>query len=214
MCRARKARRQTEHGATRKTIQFISGTAAAVRVKPFPGHALHEKGLQRQLGVGTLVRNQERRAAVVPRINRLSTGYQPVVNRGFWSSIGLHRVSFVRSSRDTPRRVFFDRMGGTRDGGLLSEPTRGVPSCPSPPRPAVPSRPARDMSGFWIRQVRFTSRTTAAVRSWLLTSGPTLFCLCKPLRSISGKMLFGRCQTTAAEGTQSTSTRRKNAQMY
>ena len=36
----------------------------------FPGHALHEKGLQRQLVVGTLVSNQERRAAVVPQINR------------------------------------------------------------------------------------------------------------------------------------------------
>ena len=36
----------------------------------FPGHALHEKGLQRQKGVGTLVSSQERRAFAVPRINR------------------------------------------------------------------------------------------------------------------------------------------------
>ena len=35
-----------------------------------PGHALHANGLQRQIGDGTLVSNQERRAAVVPRINR------------------------------------------------------------------------------------------------------------------------------------------------
>ena len=35
-----------------------------------PGHALHEKGLQRQIGDGTLVSSQKRRAAVVPRINR------------------------------------------------------------------------------------------------------------------------------------------------
>ena len=35
-----------------------------------PEHILHEKGLQRQLGVGTLVSNQERRAAVVRRTNR------------------------------------------------------------------------------------------------------------------------------------------------
>ena len=42
-----------------------------------PGHVLHEKGLQRQ-GVGTLVRSQERRAAFVPVINRLSTaGFVP-----------------------------------------------------------------------------------------------------------------------------------------
>ena len=43
-----------------------------------PGYALHEMGLQRQLGVDTLVSNQERRAAVVPRINRGSTaGFDP-----------------------------------------------------------------------------------------------------------------------------------------
>ena len=35
-----------------------------------PGHALHEKGLQRQIGVGTLVNNQQRRALAVPVINR------------------------------------------------------------------------------------------------------------------------------------------------
>ena len=31
-----------------------------------PEHALHEKGLQRQIGVGTLVSSQERRTVVVP----------------------------------------------------------------------------------------------------------------------------------------------------
>ena len=35
-----------------------------------PGHALHEKGLQRQIGVGTLVNSQQRRALAVPVINR------------------------------------------------------------------------------------------------------------------------------------------------
>ena len=35
-----------------------------------PGHALHEKGLQIQIGDGTLVSNQERRALAVPVINR------------------------------------------------------------------------------------------------------------------------------------------------
>ena len=39
-------------------------------VPPIPGHALHEKGLQRQIGVGTLVSSQERRALAVPLINR------------------------------------------------------------------------------------------------------------------------------------------------
>jgi len=35
-----------------------------------PGHALHEKGLQRQIAVGTLVNSQQRRALAVPRLNR------------------------------------------------------------------------------------------------------------------------------------------------
>ena len=42
-----------------------------------PGHALHEKGLQRQIGVVTLVSSQERRALAVPVINRLQTARQP-----------------------------------------------------------------------------------------------------------------------------------------
>ena len=36
----------------------------------FPGHALHEKGLQRQKGVVSLVGSQEERALLVPLINR------------------------------------------------------------------------------------------------------------------------------------------------
>ena len=38
-----------------------------------PGNALHEKGLHRHNGNGPLVCSQERRAAMVRRINRLST---------------------------------------------------------------------------------------------------------------------------------------------
>ena len=45
-------------------------------VKKNPSHALHEKGLQRQKGDGPQVSSQERRAAVVPRINRLSSAGQ------------------------------------------------------------------------------------------------------------------------------------------
>ena len=45
-----------------------------------PGHALHEKCLQRQIGVGTLVSSQERRAVVVPRIYRLQTADKPIMN--------------------------------------------------------------------------------------------------------------------------------------
>ena len=36
----------------------------------FPGHALHDKGLQRQKGVVPLVGSQEQRALLVPVINR------------------------------------------------------------------------------------------------------------------------------------------------
>ena len=35
-----------------------------------PGHALHEKGLQRQKGAGPLVSSQEERALAAPLINR------------------------------------------------------------------------------------------------------------------------------------------------
>ena len=134
-------------------------------------------GLQRHLDVGTLVSNQERRAAVVPQINRGYNGYQLVVSRTFCSAIDLHRISFVRASRDTPRRAAFDCLGVK--GSVVSWADRpvGVPSCPFPPRSAAPpcaalSRPARDMSGFGIRQVfkaaalEFNSdniRNTAAV---------------------------------------------------
>ena len=38
--------------------------------RQIPGHALHEKGLQRQIAVGTLVNSQQRRALAVPRLNR------------------------------------------------------------------------------------------------------------------------------------------------
>ena len=60
-----------------------------------PGHALHEKCLQRQIGVGTLVSSQEQRVLLVPRLNR-----------GFCSSIFLHRISLVRAPGETRRRVF------------------------------------------------------------------------------------------------------------
>ena len=41
-----------------------------VSVNPFPGHALHEKGLPRQKGDGPLVSSQEQRALLVLLINR------------------------------------------------------------------------------------------------------------------------------------------------
>ena len=61
----------------------------------FPGHALHEKGLQGQISAVTLVSSQERRALAVPLINRLSTGYQPRMNR--WSTAGFIPPSVSRT---------------------------------------------------------------------------------------------------------------------
>ena len=66
-----------------------------------PGHALHEKGLQRQIAVGTLVNSQQRRALAVP-----------LVNRWFCSSTGLHRISFVRACEETFRTVVYGTLEG------------------------------------------------------------------------------------------------------
>ena len=46
-----------------------------------PGHALRKNEQQKQKYAGPLASSQERKAAVVPRFNRSSTGYQPLVNR-------------------------------------------------------------------------------------------------------------------------------------
>ena len=47
-------------------------------VRAFPGYALHEKGLQRQKGVGTFVSIQERREHFAPPIKRGCTARQPL----------------------------------------------------------------------------------------------------------------------------------------
>ena len=97
-----------------------------------PGNTLHEKGLQRQKGVGPLVGSQERRALLVLVINRLSTA-------DFVPAFGLHRILFVRASGETFRRRVFDALGGTRDACLL-----GALFCRRPvlPGPAPPLRRA------------------------------------------------------------------------
>ena len=171
-----------------KTCPGNQGSRRAVDPCFIPGHALHEKGLQRQIGDGTLVTNQERRApARVP-------ADKPVVNRGFCSSIGLNRVSFVRSSRVTPRRLSSIVWGVRGAVFSLANSPVGVLCCPSPPGPAVPPcaapyRPARGTSGFWTRQ---DDKTTAALCSWLLTSGATFFfanlCQCKAFPGMEGRM--------------------------
>ena len=55
-----------------KTIKLIDNEPRLCIAKSFrfPGHAFHEKGSQRQIGVGPLVSSQEERALLVPLINR------------------------------------------------------------------------------------------------------------------------------------------------
>ena len=135
----------------------------------FPGHALHEKDLQRKSNVGPLVSSQERRAAERPS-SRGQAGHKPLVNRALCSSIGLHRNSLVRASEVMSRTIVFDALEALeskRDGYSLGEPTRGVPPCPAPlraaaPPCAAPPRPARGISGVWTRRVeiKYKRRST------------------------------------------------------
>ena len=104
-----------------------------------PGYALREKGLQRQKGAGPLVSSQEHRALLVPRINRLSTGCQPLV---WFPHRGLNGISFVRASGETFRRRVFDALGDTRDACLLGQLLCLCPAQPSPtPLPLRAPRP-------------------------------------------------------------------------
>ena len=64
---------------TKKGLKRSPSTVYFEEKKFIPGHALHMKGLQRQIGVCTLVSSQEQRARLVPVTNRLSTAGQPGV---------------------------------------------------------------------------------------------------------------------------------------
>ena len=116
---------------------FIQGVFAK---KINPGHALHEKGSKRQMGVGTLVSSQDRKAPGVPLINRGSTAR--CVPRSVYIGFPLFVLPKGRPGHlsSTP--------WGAR-GSVVSWANRhvGVPSCPSPLRPgaprcAAPPRPA------------------------------------------------------------------------
>ena len=136
----------------------------ALRSHVIPGHALHEKGLQRQTGVGPLVSSQEQRALLVSVISRLSTNCQPVVNCSLCSFIGLHRISLVRACGETFRRRVFDALGGTRDACLL-----GKLFCRRPilPGPAPPSLCARRLDPPWyVRVLDSTGVTSCRIMSW------------------------------------------------
>ena len=64
---ARNTERLSSRGKTAYQPQVNRSFRSSV---VFPGHALHEKGLQRQKGVVPLVGSQEQRALLVPLINR------------------------------------------------------------------------------------------------------------------------------------------------
>ena len=101
------------------------------------------KGFTETKNVGPLVSNQERRTAVVPLINPLSTADRPLVKRGFGSSTALHRISLVRASGEMFKTCVFDALEGTRDSCLLGEPfcRRRVLPGPAPPPRRAPPRP-------------------------------------------------------------------------
>ena len=128
-------------------------------IRQIPGHALHENGLQRQKSVGTLVRNHVRRAAVVPRINRLSTGCQPRVNRTFCSPVGLHGISFVRASVESFRTVCHDRRKAKGTVVFWANRPIGVPSYRAPPRRSAVRRPAPTRP-WYVRVLDSTNRFT------------------------------------------------------
>ena len=112
----RTALRSIESDSSRKTCSPESRKSLCMkRIYFVLGHAVHETGLQRQIGVGTPVSSQAKRALAAPLINRLSTAGQPRVNRCFCSSVGLHRISLVRASGETSKRCFFEFLEGTVD---------------------------------------------------------------------------------------------------
>ena len=116
-----------------------------------PGHALREKGLQRQIGDGPLVSSQEQRAPFFPRLNRF-------INRSSMADfvipsvyIGFRYSSFWGND-ETCLRCF-----GKYWGRLFPGRTVLLAYSPARPRPATPpcalSRRASGMSGFWLQQV-------------------------------------------------------------
>ena len=125
-----------------------------------PGHALLEKGLQTQIGAGTLASSQKRRAAVVSRIDQGSTGN--VVPKSVYLVF-----LFVRASEEAPRTVVLDVLQNTRidrDIRKISEnytdyntirqsPYKwGFSACrsaPAPPRLAVPPCAAPSPTRPW-----------------------------------------------------------------
>ena len=137
-------------------MQRMSGNNTSTR---FPGHALHEKGLQRQMGVGTLVSSQERRAPLVQQINRRRTGRERDVNRGFCSSVGVKNEFDCSCFRRNVQGSVLGSLGGKRESSLLAGSTQRRPVLPSPAPPRRPAARRPDPTGPWcVRVLGSTSR--------------------------------------------------------
>ena len=100
-------------------------------MKKIPGHALHEKGLQKQKGVGPLVSNQERRAHRVPRINRSLIARCVLL-------FGVNGILFVRASGETSRTVVFDALAAKWKIYFWAHRTAAASPRPAPPGPIPP----------------------------------------------------------------------------
>ena len=127
---------------------------------------------------------------------------QVVFIRGFCSSIGFNRIWLVRASGETFRRRVFDALGGTRKDCILggqfcwhtvlpdpAPPHRRAPRRDPPVvcpgfglgrfrRHVSPSNQKHEQAKFYVN--RWRPRDEKRSFLWLLTSGPTPFCLCKP----------------------------------
>ena len=123
-----------------------------------PVQDLHEKGPQRQQGLGTMVNSQQRRALEVPMINRGKTTDQLVVNRTLSSLSCLDRISYFRAGERTFRTVFYSALEGQR-WLLASKATELSAPCSAQRRPATPSalRRADPICPLCVRILNSTS---------------------------------------------------------
>ena len=114
-----------------------------------PEHALHEKGLQKQIGVGTLVSSQEQRALFVPLINCCQT----LVNRCFCSSVVFkYELDCSCFQKDIQESVF-DLLEGKSEGCLFAGSTLWRPVLSSPALPHCSAMRRTDPTRPWcVRQ--------------------------------------------------------------
>ena len=106
----------------------------------FPDIPCMKRVCRDKKSVVTLVSSQKRRALAVPLINRLSTADEPVVNRGFYSSVGfkneLDCLFFRRDVQDSCLR--YPGVHERQISPGRTEPSTSFPArpCAAAPRPA------------------------------------------------------------------------------